>query len=115
MVRDDNGEVNESPDWGQPGSERCEQCGRSDVDEQWLWLEVQRPAEEEDCEFDSVELVFCTQAHAGAFFAESEIDWQRSPLDVASGVRADRFFFGCGLLAIILSVIGLIALLRWLL
>jgi hypothetical protein len=30
-------------------------------------------------------------------------------------VRADRYFLGCGLLAIALSVVGLVALVRWLL
>ena len=92
--------------------DRCEQCGRGDVDEEWLWVEVERAAED-DCEFESVSLSFCSQAHAGLFFSQSEIDWHQTPGDDRSGVRADRFFLGCGLLAILLSVIGLIALFRW--
>ena len=94
------------------GSDRCARCGRTDVDDEWVWLDVQRPAED-DCEFESVDLSFCTQAHAGLFLQEQPIDWDHQHLEVASGVRADRFFLGCGLLAIILSVIGLVALVRW--
>ena len=50
--------------------DRCAHCGREDVDEQWLWLEVHRLGDE-DCEFDDVDLVVCSQAHAAAFLAES--------------------------------------------
>jgi len=95
-----------------PHGSRCAQCGRTDVDDQWLWLCVERAADD-DCEFDSVDLEFCSQDHAGLFLRESEIDWHRVAANDASGVRVDRFFLGCGLLAIILSVIGLIALIRW--
>ena len=92
--------------------DRCERCGRDDVDADWLWLEAQRLADD-DCEFDVAELAFCSQAHAAAFLQESEIVWQEFPdVDRSTGVRADRFMFGCGLLAIVLSVIGLVALIQ---
>jgi hypothetical protein len=93
--------------------DRCEHCGRTDVDDAWLWLELRRFGDE-DCEFDTVELTFCSQAHAAAHLAATDVDWTRLPTDQASGVRADRFFLGCGLVAIVLSVIGLVALVRWL-
>jgi len=94
--------------------DRCARCGRTDVDDAWLWVELRRLADE-DCEYDSVELAFCTQAHAADHLADSEIEWQAEPTTEASGVRADRFFLGCGLLAIVLSVVGLVALVRWVL
>ena len=92
-------------------TDRCARCARSDVDEDWVWLEVHRAAE--DAEFESVELSFCSQAHAGAFLQEEEIDWHRETEDRVSGVRVDRYFMGCGLLAVVLSVIGVVALVRW--
>jgi hypothetical protein len=92
--------------------DRCERCGRTDVDEQWIWLEVHRAADD-DCEFESVDLSFCSQAHAGHFLEEQEIDWSHVPGDDTSGVRVDRYFMGCGLLAIVLSVVGVVALVRW--
>jgi hypothetical protein len=94
--------------------DRCAQCGRTDVDGDWVWVEVRRLADE-DCEFDEVDLAFCSQAHAADHLRDTPIDWQAEPALEASGVRADRFFLGCGLLAIVLSVIGLVALLRWVL
>ena len=39
----------------------------------------------------------------------------QEPEMVASGVRADRFMLGCGLLAVVLSIIGIVAVLRWIL
>ena len=98
-----------------PGGERCDFCGRGDTDEHWLWFEVERLGDD-DCEFDSVDLVFCSQAHAAEFLAGSEIDWEPLPDDRrarAAGTRVDQFFLGCGLLAIVLSVIGVVALVRW--
>ena len=99
--------------WDEKYADRCQRCGRTDVDDRWLWLEVHRADEDTDCEFESVDLSFCSQAHAGEFLQHEEIDWQRVEQNDASGVRVDRFFLGCGLLAIILSVIGLISLIRW--
>jgi len=92
---------------------RCEYCGRADMDDSWLWLEVTRNAEE-DGELESVDLQFCSQAHAGLFLQEQEIDWRREAGDDTSGVRVDRYFLGCGLLAVVLSIIGVIALVMWL-
>ena len=95
-------------------TDRCDHCGRQDVDDDWLWLAGRRFGDE-DCEFDEVDLSFCSQAHAAAFHQGSEIDWERGEAaDQSSGVRADLFMFGCGLLAIILSVIGVVALIQWL-
>lgn len=94
--------------------ERCALCGRTDVDDAWLWLELRRLADE-DCELDTVELAFCSQDHAAAHLRDATIDWEHETGDTASGVRADRYFLGCGLLAIALSVVGLVALVRWLL
>jgi hypothetical protein len=110
---DEDDEGDESADVGDQVGDCCGRCDRTDVDAQWLWLEVTRPAEE-DCEVDSAELAFCSQKHAGLFLQESRIDWQRGDdVSAAGGVRADRFFLGCGLLAIVLSVIGVIALVLW--
>ena len=92
---------------------RWDRCGRTDVDARWLWLEVQRAAEDEDGEFETVELAFCSQEHAGLFLQESAIDWQRDEDVGAVGVRVDRYFLGCGLVAIVLCVIGLVALIQW--
>lgn len=92
-------------------TDRCARCGRTDVDDHWVWLEVHRATE--DDEFASVDLSFCSQAHAGAFLQEQEIDWHQEPGDVTAGVRVDRYFMGCGLLAVVLSVIGVVALVRW--
>jgi len=93
-------------------ADRCALCGRTDVDDAWLWTELRRLGEE-DCEFDTIELAFCSQPHAAAYLRDTALDWDRVPADMASGVRADRFMFGCGALAIVLSVIGLVAVLRW--
>ena len=91
----------------------CARCGRTDVDDEWLWLEVQRAADDVDCEFESVDLSFCSQTHAGSFLQEQQIDWRRTPGDTTTGTRVDVYFMGCGLLAILLSVVGVIALVRW--
>lgn len=97
--------------------DRCARCGRSDVDEHWLWFEVSRL--EPDDEYAETDLSFCSQAHAAEYLADSEIPWPAA--DEADGavgarvIRADLFMFGCGLVAIVLSAIGIVALALWIL
>ena len=95
-------------------ADRCARCGRTDVDDAWLWVELRRLGDE-DCDYDTVELSFCAQAHAAAHLEDATITWEQEPATSASGVRADRFMLGCGLLAVVLSGIGLVALARWVL
>lgn len=96
--------------------DRCAFCGRSDVDGDWLWITVSRLDPEEDCEFDEHELSFCGQQHAGAFLVERQLSWEKpSEADRRSGTRVDQFFLGCGLLAIVLSVLGIVTIVRWVL
>jgi hypothetical protein len=94
--------------------DRCLQCARTDVAEHWLWLRAERMSQDDDCEFDETELAFCSQAHAAEYLAHGQLDWpahQHGPR--ATGTRVDMLFLGCGLLAIILSVVGIVALVRW--
>ena len=97
-------------------ADRCARCGRKDVDERWLWFEVSRL--EPDDTFAETDLSFCSQAHAAEYLAASEIPWpaadETDPDGGARVIRADLFMFGCGLTAIVLSVIGIVALALWL-
>ncbi|HSV40207.1 MAG TPA: hypothetical protein VLI04_15715, partial [Nocardioidaceae bacterium] len=91
-------------------------CARVDVDEHWLWLRAERMSQDEDCEFDEAELSFCSQAHAAEYLARGDLEWpEHDHSSRTSGTRVDTFFMGCGLLAIILSVVGIVALVRWVL
>ncbi len=94
--------------------DHCALCGRTDVDEHWVWLRLERQSVDVDCEFDETELSFCSQAHAGQFLTERELEWpEHDQSERTAGTRVDTFFLGCGLLAIILSVVGIVALARW--
>jgi len=99
--------VNESTD-------TCALCARTDVDDDWLWLELRRFAPEVDCEFDEQELSFCSQAHAAEYLAGRDLVWEpHDHASDASGRGVDAYYLGCGLLAIILSIVGVVALVRW--
>jgi hypothetical protein len=94
--------------------DRCALCDRRDVDDAWLWLDLRRLAPDVDCEFDERELSFCSQAHAAEYLAGRELTWEpHDHASHASGARLDGCFMVLGLAAIILSIVGVVALVRW--
>lgn len=96
--------------------DRCALCDRRDVDDDWLWLDLRRLAPDVDREYDEQELGFCSQAHAAEYLASRELTWEPHDHSAhASGTRVDIFFVGCGVLAILLSIVGVVALVRWIL
>ena len=96
--------------------DRCAACGRVDVDEHWLWVSVERLSPDVDCENDEAAVTFCSQRHAADYLGSRELDWSDSEAGRSQGgVALDSFFFGCGLVAIVLSVVGVVAVARWLL
>jgi hypothetical protein len=100
----------------QRSRERCALCDRVDVDEYWLWFELERMSPDVDCEFDTAELAFCSQAHAADYLGSRELTWPEFGVTGRRHqTRLDTFFFGCGLLAIVLSAVGVVALVLWLL
>lgn len=105
--------------------QRCDLCGRVDTGDaveprgagsDWLLVEVSRVSPHDDAVNETVELVFCGQPHAAAYLAERDLSWPAPDPgdDTTSGAWAGRLFLLVGLVAIVLSVVGAVAIVRWL-
>ena len=98
--------------------ESCRQCGRTDVDDAWLWMDLARMDPDVDCEDQRIELLpFCSQAHAAAWLAVAELEWEEDEpgADTTSGKWLGTLFFLIGLGAIVLSFVGAVAIALWIL
>jgi hypothetical protein len=101
---------------------RCDFCGRVDEStedpgevQSWLLVELTRVSPDDDELNDTIDLVFCAQSHAASYLAQRDVPWpEPGPgADTTSGLWAGRLFLLIGLVAILLSAVGVVAILRW--